>query len=115
MVLDRIKGYTLDYPVFLDVEASGGRGDMIDKATRTAVVTAFCETIRNAGYTAGIYANKTWYGSRMDTSAFGNYVIWVAHYSSVCGYTGRYNVWQYTDKGTLPGINGSVDLNLWYS
>ena len=115
MVLDRIKGYSLDYPVFLDVEASGGRGDTIDKATRTAVITAFCETIRSAGYTAGIYANKTWLGSKMDTSAFGNYVIWVAHYSSVCGYTGRYNVWQYTDKGTLPGIGGCVDLNLWYS
>ena len=115
MVLDRIKGYSLDYPVFLDVEASGGRGDTIDKATRTAVITAFCETIRSAGYTAGIYANKTWLGSKMDTSAFGNYVIWVAHYSSVCGYTGRYNIWQYTDKGTLPGINGCVDLNLWYS
>ena len=115
MVLDRIKGYSLDMPVFLDVEASGGRGDMIDKATRTAVITAFCETIRSAGYTAGIYANKTWLGTKMDTSAFGNYVIWVAHYSSVCGYTGRYTCWQYTDKGTLPGINGSVDLNLWYS
>ncbi len=115
MVLDRIKGYSLDYPVFLDVEASGGRGDAIDKATRTAVITAFCETIRNAGYTAGIYANKTWLDTKMDTSGFGNYVIWVAHYSSVCGYTGRYTVWQYTDKGTLPGISGSVDLNLWYS
>ena len=115
MVLDRIKGYSLDMPVFLDVEPSGGRGDTIDKATRTAVITAFCETIRNAGYTAGIYANKTWLNSKMDTTAFGNYVIWVAHYSSVCGYTGRYTCWQYTDKGTLPGINGSVDLNLWYS
>ncbi len=115
MVLDRIKGYSLDMPVFLDVEPSGGRGDTIDKATRTAVITAFCETIRSAGYTAGIYANKTWLNSKMDTSAFGNYVIWVAHYSSVCGYTGRYTCWQYTDKGTLPGINGSVDLNLWYS
>lgn len=115
MVLDRIKGYSLDMPVFLDVEPSGGRGDTIDKATRTAVITAFCETIRSAGYTAGIYANKTWLNSKMDTSAFGNYVIWVAHYSSVCGYTGRYTCWQYTDKGTLPGVNGSVDLNLWYS
>ncbi|MBO4910320.1 MAG: hypothetical protein J5476_13685 [Lachnospiraceae bacterium] len=115
MVLDRVRGYSLDMPIFLDVEPSGGRGDTIDKATRTAVITAFCETIRSAGYTAGIYANKTWLNSKMDTSAFGNYVIWVAHYSSVCGYTGRYTCWQYTDKGTLPGINGSVDLNLWYS
>ncbi|MCR4792108.1 MAG: Ig-like domain-containing protein [Lachnospiraceae bacterium] len=115
MVLDRIRGYTLDLPVFLDVEPSGGRGDRIDKATRTAVIVAFCETIRSAGYAAGIYANKTWLETKMDTSQFGNYKIWVAHYSSVCGYTGRYDMWQYTDKGTVSGINGSVDMDLRYT
>ena len=115
MVLDRIKGYSLDLPVFLDVEASGGRGDTIDKATRTAVCVAFCETIKNAGYRAGIYANKTWLGSKMDASAFGSYTIWVAHYSSVCGYTGRYDIWQYSEKGTVSGINGYVDMNLKYT
>ncbi len=115
MVLDRIKGYSLDMPVFLDVEPSSGRGDKIDKATRTSVIIAFCETIRSAGYVAGIYANKTWLDSKMDTSQFGNYKIWVAHYSSVCGYTGRYDMWQYTDKGTISGVNGSVDMNLRYT
>ena len=115
MVLDRIKGYALDYPVFLDVEPSGGRGDKIDKATRTAVCVAFCETIRSAGYTAGIYANKTWLSSKMDASQFGNYKIWVAHYASVCGYTGRYDMWQYSDKGTVSGISGKVDMNLRYT
>ena len=115
MVLDRIKNYSLDLPVFLDVEASGGRGDAIDKNTRTAVIIAFCETIRSAGYTAGIYANKTWLSTKMDTSKFGNYKIWVAHYSSVCGYTGRYDYWQYTEKGTVSGINGNVDMDLRYS
>ena len=115
MVLDRIKGYNLDLPVFLDVEASGGRGDTIDKNTRTAVIIAFCETIRSAGYTAGIYANKTWLSTKMDVSKFGNYKIWVAHYSSVCGYTGRYDYWQYTEKGTVSGINGYVDMDLRYT
>ena len=115
MVLDRIKGYSLDLPVFLDVEPSGGRGDRIDKATRTSVIIAFCETIRSAGYSAGVYANKTWLDTKMDASQLGNYKIWVAHYSSVCGYTGRYDMWQYTDKGTISGITGSVDLNLRYS
>ncbi len=115
MVLDRIKGYSLDLPVFLDVETSGGRGDRIDKATRTSVIIAFCETIRSAGYSAGVYANKTWLDTKMDASQLGNYKIWVAHYSSVCGYTGRYDMWQYTDKGTISGITGSVDLNLRYS
>ncbi len=115
MVLDRIKGYTLDLPVFIDVEASGGRGDTIDKNTRTSVIIAFCETIRSAGYTAGIYANKTWLSTKMDVSKFGNYKIWVAHYSSVCGYSGRYDYWQYTEKGTISGINGYVDMDLRYS
>ena len=115
MVIDRISGYSLDLPVFIDVEPSGGRGDRIDKAARTSVIVAFCETIRSAGYAAGIYANKTWLETKMDTSQFGNYKIWVAHYSSVCGYTGRYDMWQYTDKGTISGVSGSVDLNLRYT
>ena len=93
----------------------GPKGDTIDKNTRTSVIIAFCETIRSAGYTAGIYANKTWLTSRMDVSKFGNYKIWVAHYSSVCGYTGRYDYWQYTEKGTVSGINGNVDMDLRYS
>ncbi len=115
MVLDRIKGYSLEYPVFLDVEPSNGRGDKIDKATRTAVCIAFCETIRNAGYTPGIYANKTWFETKMNTSQLSSYKIWVAHYSSVCGYTGRYDYWQYTDKGRIAGVSGNVDLDLKYT
>ena len=43
------------------------------------------------------------------------YTIWVAHYSSVCGYTGRYDIWQYSEKGTVSGINGYVDMNLKYT
>ena len=42
MVLEQVKNYKLTYPIFLDVEASGGRADKIDKATRTAVCKAFC-------------------------------------------------------------------------
>ncbi len=60
MVLEQVKNYKISYPIFLDVEASGGRGDAISKETRTAVCKAFCATIQNAGYNAGIYANKNW-------------------------------------------------------
>ena len=115
MVIDRLRGYSLEYPVFLDVEPSGGRGDLIDKNTRTAVCIAFCETIRNAGYTPGIYANKSWFETKMNASQLSSYKIWVAHYSSVCGYTGRYDYWQYTDKGRVSGISGNVDYNLKYT
>ena len=45
MTLELIKGYKISYPVFLDVEASGGRADGIDSGTRTEIVNAYCETI----------------------------------------------------------------------
>lgn len=114
MVLEQISGYTISYPIFLDVEASGGRGDKIDKATRTAVCKAFCNTIQDAGYTAGIYANKTWLESKINTSELGAYKIWLAQYAASPTYTGRYDLWQYSSTGRVSGISGSVDLNLSY-
>ena len=114
MVIDRISGYKISYPVFLDVEGSGGRGDKIDSATRTAVCKAFCNTIQNAGYTAGIYANKTWLSNKMDAGALGSYKIWLAQYAATPSYTGRYDLWQYKSTGKVSGISGNVDLNLSY-
>ena len=114
MVLSLVKNYKISYPIFLDVEASGGRADNISKETRTAVCKAFCQTIQNSGYTAGIYANKTWLTSKIDTSQLGSYKIWLAQYAAAPTYAGRYEIWQYKDSGSVPGISGHVDLNLSY-
>ena len=114
MVLDRISKYKISYPVFLDVEASGGRGDKIDVATRTSVCKTFCRTIQNAGYTAGIYANKSWLTTMIDTSQLTGYKIWCAQYYTKCTYTGHYDIWQYSESGTIDGISGKVDLNKSY-
>ncbi len=115
MVLNLIKGQKLSYPVFIDVESSGGRADGLDKNTRTAVVNAFCKTIQNGGYKAGIYANKTWFESKMNTSALSGYKIWLAQYAAAPTYKAtRYDMWQYTSKGSVSGIKGNVDMNLSY-
>lgn len=114
MVLDRIKGYKISYPIFLDVEPSGGRADSISADTRTAVCKAFCETIQNAGYTAGIYANKTWLTEKLKVSSLSAYKIWLAQYAATPNYTGRYDLWQYKSTGKVSGISGSVDMNISY-
>ena len=114
MVLNQVKNYTISYPIFLDVESSGGRADSISKETRTAVCKAFCQTIQNEGYTAGIYANKTWLNSKIDVSALSAYKIWLAQYASTPSYTGRYDLWQYRSTGKVSGISGDVDMNLSY-
>ena len=89
MVLDRISGYKISYPVFLDVEGSGGRGEKIDSATRPAVCKAFCNTILIAGYTAGVYAIKTWRSQKMDASALSGYQSWLAQCAAAPTDPGR--------------------------
>ena len=114
MVLSQVKGYKLTYPVFIDVEPSGGRADRLSSGDRTKVINAFCQTIQNGGLRAGIYANKTWLSQKMNVSALSGYKIWLAQYNSQVTYSGRYDMWQYSDKGTVSGISGKVDMNLSY-
>ena len=115
MAVSLASGYGLDMPIFLDVESSGGRGDGISKDTRTAVCKAFCQTVQNSGYSAGIYANKTWFNEKINTGSLTSYKIWLAQYASTPTYTAtRYDIWQYSSKGQVSGISGNVDMNIKY-
>ncbi len=114
MALEQIKGYQLSYPVFIDVEASGGRGDALDTAARTAVCKAFCTTIQNAGYTAGVYSNKLWMEGKIDMGSLNAYKVWLAQYAAAPTYGGKYDLWQYKADGSISGIKGNVDLNISY-
>ncbi len=115
MVINLIKGYNISYPVYLDVEASNGRGDTINASQRTANIKAFCGTIQNAGYKAGVYANRNWFVEKMNVSQLTGYRIWLAQYASSVSYSAsRYDMWQYTAKGKVTGISGSVDMNICY-
>ncbi|MBQ2803943.1 MAG: glycoside hydrolase family 25 protein [Lachnospiraceae bacterium] len=115
-VINRIKGYQLDYPIFIDTEGAGGNGraDGLGAEDRTLVCEAFCRTIANAGYQAGVYASRNWYNNNLDTERLDDYYIWLAEYRSVPLYQGYYQMWQYTSKGKVDGIEGKVDMNIAY-
>jgi len=116
MVVELLKQYNIQYPVFIDTEGAGGdgRADNLDVATRTAVCEAFCNTLENEGYKAGVYASRNWYNNKLDVSALGNHYIWLAEYCDEPLYEGAYHMWQYTSKGQIPGIEGNVDRNVSY-
>lgn len=116
MVIELLKEYDIQYPVFIDTEGAGGNGraDGLDVATRTAVCEAFCNTIANEGYKAGVYASRNWYNTRLETKELEKYYIWLAEYRSEPLYQGSYQMWQYTSKGQIPGIEGNVDMNVSY-
>ena len=112
------QGYKISYPIFIDSEyANGshsGRADGLDKATRTAVCKAFCETVKSAGYTPGVYASKSWLNNKLDAGQLSSYKIWLAHYTGQTDYSGKYDLWQHTAKGSVSGIKGNVDLDISY-
>lgn len=116
MVLSLVEDKYITYPVFIDTEGAGGNGraDSLNVEKRTAVCKAFCSTIRNAGYESGVYASKNWFNSRLHAEELEQYIIWLAEYRSIPTYEGYYNMWQYTSKGQIDGIDGNVDLNLSY-
>lgn len=109
------EGYGINYPVFLDVESSSRPGyNSLSVDQRTSNIKAFCSTISSAGYTPGLYANKTWLTEKINTSAL-SCKIWLAQYNAAGPtYTGHYDIWQYTSKGSVNGISGNVDMNKSY-
>ncbi len=115
-VLELISEYQLEYPIYIDTEGAGGdgRADGLDVETRTLVCEAFCRTITNAGYEAGVYASRNWLNNNLKTERLDQYQIWLAEYRSVPLYQGYYQMWQYTSKGKVNGIEGNVDLNIRY-
>ena len=78
----------------------------------TACARAFCETIEEAGYQAGIYFNLSTATQLYRLSELLDYDFWLAEYRETPSYPFAINMWQYTDAGTVPGINAYVDLNL---
>ena len=115
-VLELVREHKLDYPIFIDTEGAGGNGraDGLDVETRTLVCEAFCRTIENAGYEAGVYGSRNWYNNRLEADKLEDYCIWLAEYRSVPIYQGYYQMWQYTSKGSIDGIDGNVDMNISY-
>lgn len=113
--LNAVAGYNLSMPVFVDVEGSGGRGDTIDRGTRTAVLKAFCQTVTNGGRLAGVYASKKWMTNNIDMNQLTQYSIWLAQYYHEKTWTQtRVDAWQFTSSGSVPGIAGRVDMNRVY-
>lgn len=116
MVINLIRMYDVDYPIFLDSESAGGggRADSLTTEQRTKNHKAFLQTIASAGYEAGIYGSTNWLNGRVNMSELSSYNTWLAHYANVPTYEGYYHIWQYTSKGKINGISTNVDLNLSY-
>ncbi len=113
MALRITKDWELDLPIAYDWEyiSNEARTAYIDERTLTDCTLAFCRTIEQGGREAMIYVSP-WFGN-LQLEKLTEYPHWVALYKDEMTYEHRFTMWQYTDSGAVPGIEGQVDLNVY--
>lgn len=117
-VLEALDGRLLEFPVVFDWEIYDdyGRTADVDKQTLTACAIAFCEMIADAGYKPMVYFNKDLASQRWDLELMQRmgYGLWYARYADKPQWPYRIDIWQYTESGTVAGIDEPVDIDLYF-
>lgn len=111
--------YGATLPIFIDSEDGDGtatnvRADGLSQDVRTSVVKAFCEKVQSLGCHAGVYANEDWFKSNLHYGQLKEYLIWCAKWSQPKPALEKVDMWQYSSKGSVPGVSGDVDLSECY-
>ena len=96
-------------PIYFDMEDN--RVASLSRQDKTAIANAFMDRVHSYGYNAGFYSYLYWMKDQMDMNGLRSDSVWVAQYNNTCTYTGKYDFWQYTSQGSVPGISGNVDMN----
>ena len=97
-------------PVYYDIEDKSQVG-MTDKQYGD-MAEIFCNIVKNAGYKVGVYSNYYWWINRLTDSRFDNWGKWVARYNNTSEYNKEYDIWQYTESGTVDGVGSGMDVNI---
>ncbi len=114
-VLEQIKDYKISYPVIFDTEyvtTYDARANNLSRQLRTDITKTFCEKIQSAGYHPMIYANTKWMVMGIDLEQLSAYDLWFAYYGNNLTFPYDFQMYQYSDSGSIPGIKGNVDLNI---
>lgn len=116
-LLERIAKYDITMPVVYDweeVEAEDARTNNMDARTLTDCTLRFCQVVEEAGYEAMVYFNRNQGSKLLYLEELTQYPFWLAAYTDRMPYPYRVEIWQYTDRGRVPGIQGGVDINVMF-
>lgn len=117
-VVSTLNGRRIQFPVFLDLEYNNQKS--LGSESIHKMADAFREIVEAAGYKFAIYCNVDWY-ENVICSHLKKHDFWIARYpANDDGWLQErlrpdFGVgWQYSSKAKIPGINGTVDRNVFY-
>lgn len=114
-VKEKVKEFNINYPIVFDTEDipnEEARTEGLTVEERTNIAVAFCEEVKKDGFTPMIYANLRWFTMALDISKLNDYEKWYAYYDKEMYFPYKISMWQYSENGTVNGINGKVDMNI---
>ncbi len=113
-LVEFLEGYTLELPVVFDWErySDEARTANVSGRTVTDCAIAFCDVIRGSGREPMIYFNSNQALNQLSLPELTEYGFWLAQYDTSVWFPYKVDMWQYTNKGSVPGVNTNVDLNI---
>lgn len=117
LVLDNLRGYTLDLPVVFDVEGAPSRSartNGLSKQRYTNIINGFMGPVEQAGYSVMLYSYSKFLIEQLDMTQLTRYPLWLAQYYQVPFFPYQFDIWQYSAQGSVWGISKPVDMNLMF-
>lgn len=119
-VVENLKPYQahITMPVVYDWEhvsdADARSADMRDPDILTDCTLAFLQTVEAAGYRPMVYFNRTQSWKYLNLEELTDYEFWLAAYTQRMDFPYKIKMWQYTNTGSVPGIEGDCDINIYF-
>lgn len=108
MLRSVLEGKTIQLPIAIDVEDQKLKA--LTPAELSALVRLYAAEIERWGLYAMVYTYSNFADTALDMDALAAYDLWIADYRGRRP-TRRHGMWQYTDKGAVPGVKNGVDLS----
>lgn len=108
----------LDYPVAYDweiIKDDDARTDSVSASQATECARAFCDRVKELGYTPILYSPSRELYFKYDLSRLADIDIWYCEYANVPTFYYEFSMWQYSATGSIDGIEGAVDLNICFT
>ena len=114
--MDLLQDYDITYPIVFDWEpydsSLNPRTDGLSDEMLTKCAVAFCQAVEDGGYESMVYSNLTYFYLHYDLAQLVDFPLWLAQYNETPTFYYHFSMWQYSSTGTVPGIEGNVDLNI---
>ena len=108
-----LKPSDVPYGVYYDLEETD-MGTVANRGLLARMSTIYCTAVQSAGYRPGVYSSLWWWNTYLTDPVFDKWSRWVAQWNTSCTYLGAYDMWQCSSEGSIPGIDGRVDTNVYY-